>query len=370
MLFPPHIILLKLLNSKIFLVFNSHHHHNCLVKLYVLHVSYARRVIPVRLVFSAFSPTDHSNTKIKMKLSVCVVISSILCCTFAQNAALDSYRNYECVMQYLKEKGKFDGKFETEIPAPTCSFIVSLKMGLVNESYSGTIKEKCPNEFHCLISEMDKRSTYDSVLKAYTIHYAPATEVALKEHLNETRIELQERLEEVASTCKADNDTFILIFSAILGIEDDTVKTIQLNYCSAKYVADNKLLKLVLDGYDLNPDRIDTKSLNCTEIIEHKRNEFEKEFVDLEASKGRTLAECVRHAYEKGRFFDYSIASEVLSLSNWKLSKQMKESELLRLTKGKARYFISASFCSSAGSLERVYVLTIMLVAFCAAKVY
>lgn len=304
-----------------------------------------------------------------MKLSVCVVISSILCCTFAENA-LDSYRNYECVMQYLKEKGKFDGKFETEIPASTCSFIVSLKMGLVNESYSGTIKEKFPNDFHCLISEMDKRSTYDSVLKAYTIHYAPATEVALREHLNETRSELQERLEEVASECKADNETFILIFSAILGIVDDTVKTIQLNYCSAKYVAEHKLLNVALDGYDLNPDRIDTKSINCTEIIENKRNEFEKEFVDLEASKGRTLAECVRHAYEKGRFFDYSIALEVLSLSKWKLSKQMKESELLRLTKGKGRYFVSASFCSSAGSLEGMYVLTIFLVAFCAAKIY
>lgn len=304
-----------------------------------------------------------------MKLSVCVVVNSILCCVFAQNA-LDSYRGYECVMQYLKEKGNFDGKFQTEIPAATCSFIVSLKMGLVNESYSGTIKAKFPNEFHCLTSEMDKRSTYDSVLKAYTIHYAPASEAALKEYLNDSRNELQQRLEEVASKCKADNKTFILIFSAILGIEDDTVKTVQLNYCSAKYVVENHLLNFVLDDFELNPHRIDTKSINCTEIIENKRNEFEKEFVDLEASKGRTLAECVRHAYEKCRLFDNSIALEVLSLSNLKLSKEMRESELFRLNKGKARYFVSASFCSSAGSLERMYVLTIMLVAFCAANIY
>lgn len=323
---------------------------------------------PVSLVRSR-KRTITVHTKVKMKLSVGVVVSIILCCAFAQNA-LDSYRGYECVMQYLKEKGEFDSKFQTEIPAATCSFIVSLKMGLVNESYSGTIKEKFPNEFHCLVSEMDQRSTYDSVLKAYTIHYAPATEVALKAHLNETRNKLQQRLEEVASECKADKKTFILIFSAILGIEDDTVKTIQLNYCSAKYVAENKLLNTVLDDYELNPYHIDTKLINCTEIIENKRNEFEKEFVDLEASEGRALAECVRHAYEKGRFFDYSIALEVLSLSNLKLLKEVRERELLRLTKGKARYFVSASFCSSAGSLERMYVLTIMLVAFCAAKIY
>lgn len=305
-----------------------------------------------------------------MKILVCVVFSGILCCASAQNAALDSYRGYECVMQYLKEKGKFEAKFQTEIPAATCSFIVSLKMGLVNESYSGTIREKFPNESTCLIREMDKLSTYDLVLKAYTIHYTPATEVALKEHLNETRNELQQRLEEVAWECKADNKTFILIFSAILGIEDDTVKTVQLNYCSAKYVAENKLLNFVLDGYDLNPHHIDTMSINCSKIIENKRNEFEKDFVGLEASKGRTLAECVRHAYEKGRFFDYSIALEVLSLGNLKLSKEMKESELLRLTHGKARYFVSASFCSSAASPESMYVLTTMLVAFCAAKIY
>ncbi|KAG4067030.1 hypothetical protein HA402_000021 [Bradysia odoriphaga] len=305
-----------------------------------------------------------------MKVSVCVVVSSIICCAFAQNAALDSYRNYECVMQYLKEKGKFDNKFQTEIPAATCSFIVLLKMGLVNESYSGEIKENFPNEFHCLTSEMDKLSTYDLVLKAYTIHYAPATEVALKEHLNETRDELQQRLEEIASVCKADNKTFISIFSAILGIEDDTLKTIKLNYCSAKYVAQNKLLNSVPEGNELIPHNVDTESINCTEIIENKRNEFEKEFMSLEASKGRTLANCVRQAYEKGRFFDYSIASEVLSLNNLKLSKAMRESELLRLTKGKARYFVSASFCSSAGSLEGMYVLTLMLVAFCAAKIY
>jgi len=274
------------------------------------------------------------------------------------------------VMQYLKEKGKYDDKFHTEIPAASCSFIVSLKMGLMNESYSGTIKEKFPNEFPCLISEMDKRSTFDLVLKAYTIFYAPPTAVALKEHLNETRKELQQPLEEVASTCKADNKTFILIFSSILGIEDDTVKTIQLNHCSAKYVAENKLLNFVLDESELNPSRIDTKTINCTEIIENKRKEFENEFVGLRASKGRILAACVRHAYKKDRYFDYSIALEVLSLSNSKLSKEMKESELLRLTKGRARYFVSASFCSSAGSLERMYVLTIMLVAICAARIY
>lgn len=287
-----------------------------------------------------------------MKFTLILLIDIVFCCALA-NANFVGYKGTDCVLQYLKAKGKFNNNFPTIEPSSTCDFVMSLKMGLMNDTYNREINRKFPQESRCLISELDNESIYDLVLKAVTIKYAPITQVPLKTQWVETKKELRQVLENIALKCKADNNTFIQIFNQSLGIDNESL---QLSYCMANYASHENLFDWNVVS---NPNHVHTELINCTQLIEEYRIKCEKKLIDFPEES----ADCVRKAYEKYRFFDWSVAFEVLSDSD--ISKELKESEAKRISNEREKFLSAASVCtnSETGAAPRAFGTTIIFVA-------
>lgn len=104
------------------------------------------------------------------------------------------------------------------------------------------INKEIPNGADCLINEFSNLETLDLIVKLKVIEKTRSLdETEMKMKLNKTPKELQEDLEKMASQCQTEDKIFIAIFNEHFRIKNETLDALQ--YCIAKYAADNKILR-------------------------------------------------------------------------------------------------------------------------------
>lgn len=272
----------------------------------------------------------------------CVVLSVTLSYVYAAKV-LDE--GEACLVQYLKGKAKLSSSFPSTLqPSSRCRLAIPITLQTVREIIVDQVKEKTSGDSECLITEFDNQDTLDDVLKISLIQESKIlSENEKKNQLATSRDELKQDLRKIAIQCHTDDTAFISVFNEYLGIKNETLEVFQFEYCISKYVADNSLL--AMDNIDLNPHNIDTKNINCDNLIERERNKVANDMREKLAStpNPEQIFECVMVAFNNDKIFDYGLAMRVLYILDF--PRETKESEKTRITQKIASFALSTFTC-------------------------
>ncbi len=281
----------------------------------------------------------------KKILVLCMVFCAALCSADEnRNRYFDADRITEaCFVQHLKTKGKLDEVFQSTLQSSSqCQLIIPTVMQALQSTVTDEIRNEFPNEAECLISEFHSKEAVDYLLKLDVINGTSLLSVSAREiQLEETRNQFEDVLKEIAVECLVDDENFVKIFNKSLGINNEILEAYQQQYCLAKYVVDNQILKL--ENVDINPHHIDPESVNCNYIIDLERIKIEKEY-------GKTPAagslDCHMEAFRLNNMFGYKVAKNILRDSDLNIPIDDLENHNIRLNvKVNEFYFILTSKC-------------------------
>lgn len=200
-----------------------------------------------------------------------------------------------CYVHYLHGKGKLDEPLPSTVQSPSrCRFAIAFFSSVFADYL---VEPFAPEAADCLKNQTEigefldyglKHHLYDSYLSDDTDRFTVMEETIR----NLLDLEIQIRLKCNINETGAD--------------KNPTLEDHQLKYCMVKYAMDNQLLELS-DDFDVNPHRIDTETVNCTDIITSERNKAETKFRD-QTSGG----DCAINEFRNGAIFDWKVAKFVL----------------------------------------------------------
>lgn len=160
-----------------------------------------------------------------------------------------------------------------------------------------------------------------------------------KTQLDETRNELKQNLEQIATQCHTDDKNFISIFNVHLGIKNETLEVLRYEYCTAKYIADNKFLEM--GNVEINPHHIDTESVNCDNVIDMDRSKEENGLSDKLPAQEK---ECIMNAYKNDKIYELIIALKVAN--NLEFSRESRNLEINRISQKMTVFAFTPLLCS------------------------
>lgn len=224
-----------------------------------------------------------------------------------------------------------------------------LKLAL-RKTIADIIEPKFHNSSDCLMSQFDHQATIDLLIKIsvlqeteYLRENVETDWNLISNKLRATRVALHKVLENIVFMCETDK-RFFDIFVEYLGNKNEILKVLKLDYCMAKYVADNQLLNL--DNVELNPHDIASDDVDCNNVIELERKKSFEHVVDKISSlpNAEAMLGCVLDIYKNGNIFDSRIAFKVLHSLD--VPKEIKESENFRLNQNLTEFGMSTFTCS------------------------
>lgn len=227
--------------------------------------------------------------------------------TFCCSADKGDYRQVQaCGVQYLKEKGKLNESIETEIPAsPRCILLVPFVLQVEKSFHKDEFATSfLPKVAECLTDKYDKAGGSDYSIKAMVLGSLVSryrNTVIEESKLLET--EMKDMSDSIYDQCAADKNN-------ITTIHNETIH--QYEYCMAKYAIDNQLLEL--KDVNINPNRINTESVNCTNIIDAERREAENDYRDRMSAieSDHDSLDCAMNEFRRYNMFGWRVALKVL----------------------------------------------------------
>lgn len=229
------------------------------------------------------------------------ILISFLTTVFVEKSrCAPGYSGEACMVEYLKK----NGKLESDYPMPpgyneqACSTSIASAIRLLGYALEDKLAEI--DTGGCLIRELRNSSFVDYMIKIEVIDEAShIKEEDQKRKTAETREKIREILEEAARKCNSKGN-------------DTSIVRREKNFCTAKYVLDNKYL--VLENFNVNPKNISTTNIDCDGIINDARNKTRNEYKVVLETKG--LADhrilCVMRKFETLKVFDWGLAIAVL----------------------------------------------------------
>lgn len=211
----------------------------------------------------------------RVKISLCLVVltgTQFQC--FAETVD-DFPLITSCYVQYLNEKGKLDEPLPTTIqppPSSRCRLVVAFFMNLFVEE---TVQIFTPRVADCMRNDSVNGEYFDYLLKrnVYASLFGEDDE-RLIQLIETSRSHFRQKGAEVLDKCRSnETDTH----------KRPSLQDHQRKYCLLKYALDKQLLKLqkdkdMFDG--VNHDLIDSKNVNCTNVIAVERTKTEAQFKD------------------------------------------------------------------------------------------
>ncbi|KAG4066110.1 hypothetical protein HA402_010312 [Bradysia odoriphaga] len=238
---------------------------------------------------------------IDLILLFCVVYYATPNCCADENVY---YREIEaCALQYLKQKGKLNESIQsTTPPSARCPFFIPFGAQLITSlMHDGKVKNE-PNEADCLNEEFNKRELADLFIMIIVAEYSS---------LFSDRTQIKESIEKMKNVTREMHDQCIAGESNPR-IDNKNVMSHQHEYCMVKYAVDNKLLRLN-DDY-IKSYRINTDTVNCTNIIHAELSKNEKECSDKMFATGidQGSLDCAINELRRNNMFNWGIALKVL----------------------------------------------------------
>lgn len=269
-----------------------------------------------------------------MNLTIKILV--LLCVTLFCSAEDD--QNYSrtseaCFVQYLKQKGKLEDSFlSLQTPTSQCLITVPIVVQAMKSEAISRFSRECSQPTDCLTKEFENHEAVDYLLKLATVSSsAVANETAKITILNATRNEFKNKLEIMATVCKANVTEFVGVFHIALGIKNETLEARQFYYCATKYVVDRKILQL--NNVRENPHQIHTENVNCEQIIDTERRNNERLLKD--SLDKYAMTDCTLRSYTTNNGFDFEIAMSLLH--HLDIPDREKEPEINRLARSLAK---------------------------------
>lgn len=151
-------------------------------------------------------------------------------------------------------------------------------------------------------------------------------------------------METIANDCSiVGTENFVKLFHDNLGIRNESCEVVEYEYCLAKYAVDNKVLEL--DGVEMNPQHIDSESVDCENIIEVDKRKSEKDLVDKASSTvtGERAISCLVNKYRDSNIYDWNVALKVVNKLDF--SRGSRQVQAYRSTKKIAEFALSIFTC-------------------------
>lgn len=238
---------------------------------------------------------------------------------------LDGSTDSECTLRDLKTERNLDFDFPMSKESPKCRLSWSELNQSVREDYATFVQDMMGKDGGCLAKEMVKgNKTMDLILIITSVQVADFFSESEKViRLVPFQNEIRKELEQIATECHSSKDDFLKIFRGVFEY-NETLVTMETNYCLGKYVTDNGILTLP-DGVNLNPNSLNTTYLNCSIIVDEAKRKDEQRFRDNMTLRDQTAVVCVMKVYKENEVFYLDFADMVLL--NLQLPEEKKQAE-------------------------------------------
>ncbi|KAG4078484.1 hypothetical protein HA402_009196 [Bradysia odoriphaga] len=238
----------------------------------------------------------------------CVVIVTTISCL---NATANDDETNGCLERYLMRKGKLPSDYPARQSASVavCNLVTTSILSDITErfelSHNDTSNE---SKAECYKREFRNEELADLKIKLRVIQQeSQLPESVQKMQITETLYDIGQKLAKIAVRCKTDENKF----NEQLGVKNETA--MELNYCFAKYAAENELLPL--KNINLNPHDIVITNIVCEAIIAKERLRRENEFHIILSEKGASIGavNCILNVDKEHDIFNKEIVINVLA---------------------------------------------------------
>lgn len=143
-----------------------------------------------------------------MKRSLLIILSAFSICLPVTSGADSSDSLYECVEQYLKNRGKLDHRVPATKRLSYCLSQMYTITNTVRDGIETTINNEIPIQKKCLMKQIDNEQLIDSWLHlVHTVHIDKAVHGSDKEIRVESMIKRgQDLIKAIATSCEIAED--------------------------------------------------------------------------------------------------------------------------------------------------------------------
>lgn len=216
------------------------------------------------------------------------ILSAII--ALATGAPMDSDDTENCVENYLKKLELIGSEFGDDQGVTSgCNFVIPVIKKEIYKKLESELAKKGENEHReCFMKKLEERD-FASTLLALSV-YQDTTKVSedLKNEKLEEFAKIMKGQMILSSTdCKLEHQLNEMFEELVEGSSESDESTPEVEYCTRKYVIDNELLDPVYK-LQLNPDGIDTASVNCDELFPTIREQAEEALVESFLDSGNS----------------------------------------------------------------------------------
>lgn len=280
----------------------------------------------------------------------CVVITVVIgaaLCSEDTEVEKDLREGGTCLVPYLQrqEKLSIDFNSTSTLSELQCFRVTPVILAILKTVVHVLIKQEITNDSSdCLSNKFDDEDAIDYIIKIGVLDISSSlSESDRKTQLEVTRNEFKQELKKIAAHCQTDDKDFVKIFNDNLGIKNDSVEAAQDEYCLVKYAVDKKVLEL--GNLDMNPQNIDSNSVDCDHIIDIDKRKKEKELTDRSFMRlqEHPSMSCIEDNYRNMKVYDWGIALKLINKLDF--SRETKEAEINKIFEKIGKFILSVRTC-------------------------
>ena len=251
-------------------------------------------------------------------------------CVLDCDPSSNKEQTVDCMKDHLHKKNKLDSDFS--IPISTnylCSDVLNTVSTTVEMVFNLKIKKRLNSTSTCVSKALKNKGFYDDlILRDLLLHSNEFNEEKRMKKFNDVENKLNKNFENAIKTCDSDPSNAGL-FSEILQIKNDSFAVLSENYCTAEYIKEINIIDMT--DVDVNPNKINTTSIDCIAIIQRKREENESAIQEIykTAEFLESTIECVTQKQKEVKMFDVSLALLVNKNAVMPLEKKKQNEEAL-----------------------------------------
>lgn len=249
-----------------------------------------------------------------MKLFVSVFLFCVV--PLIESRSVGGRETDTCIADYLKSKGLIGDEFGSTRPLhPFCETIVEVTKNHVMQSvYLEVATDKdMRNEADCVIETLKQSDFSNNLLAIYVYETADNVDA---EKLKETKGKITRATFKSFMKCQA-SKKFGQIFDSLLEPESTSEEETdpKEDYCIRKHIIDNQLLKTDRYKLKMNPQNLDTTTIDCAVLYQKALKDAEDELVQAlleedssESDQNSKLtpsdANCILNVIREGNYID------------------------------------------------------------------
>lgn len=266
-------------------------------------------------------------------------------------AEVDSIENtFNCYADYLKRHGVLEEKFVSEPfngESLLCETVLSTTVAGVYSTLLEEFRmsEQLNSSADCIVENLKQAKWSDLDIKEQVYVFSEAMSEAEKDQ----KIHELQRLQATISSsavisCMAEKE-FGELFEQVFSKEEEH-EDFEADYCARSYAIENKIIDTAIYAVNPNPNNIDTKAVQCREIVEKNFKEAEDELrVHLLKDIGENAhrVDCLIKKYHDNHYFNKTLAVELLG--ELKITDDQKKAEKKKFIDNMTKITMSLAEC-------------------------